>query len=733
MTHPSSLSDLAAVLDELDANPSSRHIGGEEINSPIQSEGSFLHVESPSRHASSPALTEGELHSQPSSTTTLLPAAVLESSQEDKRYHLWRVPDTFEDGCFRLIGQGGSFCTRENCNVTHKSTKHFHPLPGEIYVKRSPTTAFIAPSISSTGLQGDLIESWFKSSATIMEWHRRFSLAKHEEKYPILRLPEEKISEVDIKAKEVVMLSTLAYKTPAKRSKVSNHQLQMDLPQFETLSNPVLGIPDQLEPFNDKLITISKALELIYVTQQKDARNSIEGLHHSDARTTKLEQELGSPPHSLDEEFQAPNLWLTIGALAEQIKLGQKLLVSLNDSVKIDKSSSQDLNLIFKQVSDLNAFAVDAVRKLNAKINTIPNVANNHDMSAYAVELDKRESRLLQRFESLEVELSSLRAAKDSTVIKFGQLGFRTQLDCTSWLQTHHPADEFGLLVDFHLVMEHVFVQINGQKLLANLEKIYKMDLKSNNQALAISSFETRLPRFFTQDSKLHVRRDESYFHGIKSWDEWDLPNDGFRDRLNVELHLFKVGHQETLENELTHLSPFHNLCVLALTESVAWVDSLVKFIDDTYNEYSRSRYGTKKAWNITTRLAKSLIEKVATPRNSIHNSFKIKNPAQVSKAITYASLRSLDLMMTITQSNFKNSPIITAELSKYLALNTNYEAVEQVQKKLSTMESDNATLKKDVKSAISSANTAGNKFDSTIKPQLEDFKKRIRALESRN
>jgi len=280
--------------------------------------------------------------------------------------------------------------------------------------------------------------------------------------------------------------------------------------------------------------------------------------------------------------------------------------------------------------------------------------------------------------------------------------------------------------------MEHVFVQISGQKLLANLEKIYKMDLRSNNQALAISSFETRLPRFFTQDSKMHVKKDESYFQGIKSWDEWDMPNDGFRDRLNIELHLFKVGHQETLDNELTHLSPFHNLCILALTESVAWVDSLVKFIDDTYNEYSRSRYGTKKAWSITTRLAKSLIEKVASPRNSIHNSFKIKRPAQVSKAITYASLRSLDLMMSIIQVNFKNSPIITAELSKYLALNTNYEAVEQVQKKLTSIEAENVAMKKDVKSAVSAANTAGNKLDSSLKPQLEDFKKRLRALESR-
>jgi len=360
-------------------------------------------------------------------------------------------------------------------------------------------------------------------------------------------------------------------------------------------------------------------------------------------------------------------------------------------------------------------FAVDAIRKLNKRINLNPSVSADNLKSSFTDEINQKESILTSRMNEMERELAALRSSKDSTVIKFGQLGLRSQQDCTAWLQLHHPGNEFGLLVDFHLVMEHIYVQINGQKLLANLEKIYKMDLRSNNQALVTSSFEGRLPRFFSQD------------------DEWDLPNDGFRDRLNVELHLFKNGHLETLDNELTHLLPFHNLCVLALTESVAWVDSLIKFVHDTYNEYSRSRYGHRKAWHITTRLAKSLIEKVATPRNSIHNSFTINKPSQVSKSITYASLRSLDLMMDIIRVNFKNSPIITAELSKFLALNTNYEALEQVQKKLSTMEADRASMKKEVKSAVSAANTAGNKWDSTLKPQFEDFKKRIRSLESRN
>ena len=715
--------DLAGVLEEIDTGSLSSTMGGRVRESPSRSDESFAHVETPSRSDPTSSSFEGE-----SPSSNVLPDAVLASSQTDTRYRLWKAPASFEDSCFRLIDQGGSFCTAQGCTVSHKSMKHFHPLPGEIYVKKSTTTAFIAPSIPSSSLREELIRTWFGTSCTIIEWNQRFSLAHHEDKYPASRNPDEKNSEGDIKAKKVLLLSTMAFKTPAKKVKVSTSQLQLDLPQLSSLIDPILNLPDQLEPINRKLELVSDLMQRIYFLQQKDFSTSVDGLRHADARLSKLEQDFGSPPHNLDEVFQAPNIWLTLGALAEHLKATQLKLESMGK----DQNSNSDLDQMSSRVNELNYFAIDAVRKLNNRINN--SISSLNLSPSFADDFDQRESIMLSRMSDLESELASLRASKDSTAIKFGRLGFRTQSDCSSWLQTHHPSDEFGLLVDFHLVMEHVFVQINGQKLLANLEKIYKMDLRSNNnQALAISSFETRLPRFFSQDLKVHVRKDESYFHGIKSWDEWDLPNDGYRDRLNVELHLFKVGHQETLDHELEHLSPFHNLCVLALTESVAWVDGLIKFVDDTFNEYSRSRYGHKKAWHITTRLAKSLIDKVAMPRNSIHNTFAIKKPSQVSKSISFASLRSLDLMMGIMEVNFKNSPIITAELSKFLALNTNYEAIEQMQKKMNSLETDSVAMRKDVKSAVSAAGTAGNKWDSSIKPQLEDFKKRIRALEARN
>ena len=445
MPSSASFADLAAVLDEIDTSSLSGHTGGVR-DSPVRSEDSFDHVQSPSREVQGlPSSIEGE-----SPPTNLLSDAVIASSQSDKKYQIWQAPASFEDSCFRLIGEGGSFCINQGCRVAHKSTKHFHPLPGEIYVKKKPSNAFIDPSISSTSLRQELISAWFNTSCTIAEWNQRFSLAKHEQRYPVLRKPDEKISEGDIKAKKVLLLSTMAFKTPAKKRKVSESELQLELPQLTLLNEPIEGLTTQLEPFNRKLAVVAEALQKLYLMQQQDFGTSVEGLHQSDVRLSKLEQEFGSPPQDLDEVFQAPNIWLTLGSLAEYLKAMHD---DLSGSIR-NKRVDGEMEAVVSQLRELNSFSVDAIRKLNKRINKISSVSTFNFHSLLSDEIDKREAIMLSRLTSIESELASLRATKDSTAIKFGRLGFRSQSDCTAWLQIHHPNDEFGLLVDFHLVME---------------------------------------------------------------------------------------------------------------------------------------------------------------------------------------------------------------------------------------------------------------------------------------
>jgi len=694
--------------------------------------------------------TKGESVVTPNFISAALPAAVRASAQDLKRYKLWRVPDDTDNICFKLIGQGGIFCISHHCTTEHRGTKFFHPLPGEIYVLKTQDKAFIAPTMSANVLGDTLWERWFSEMNTLDEWNDRFALVQQEIKFPVLREASTKITELDLLAAEEQNNVIMEYKTPFKRQKVQEQKILEDFPDLEPLILSTTTYVDDVKTSvlaGDITSTVKIIRDLMFA-QQKGSDDSIQGLRNLELRLSRVVNDLGTKPPSLEEAFNAPNLWLSLASIVDHFKTISKSNIDLSaqigeissqvNSIDVHKTLKtlmpQSLSGIHHQLNQLDHFAVEATRTLSNRINKVESTrpSETSDLSEITQKMDDMEKVLNSRLVSLENQLSAIKSQTDSTSIKFAQLGFRNISESNAWMEINHPGPEFGFLIDYHLTMEHVHVQITGQKLLANLEKIYKMSLKTNNQALAISSFESRLPRFFSQDAKSHVRKDESYFPGIKTWDEWDLPNDGYRDRMKVELYMFKVGHQETLDNELDHLSPYHNLCVLALTEAVSWANGLIKFIDDTYNEYSRSKYGSKKAWHLTTLLAKALVEKVAKPRNSVQNSFRISNPADVSKAITYASLRSLDNMMEITSFNFKNSPIVTSEISKFLALNANHETVEKMQSTLTSMSSDNDVLRKEVKAASSAASTASNKIDTQVKTALEDIKRRLKSLESK-
>ena len=58
---------------------------------------------------------------------------------------------------------------------------------------------------------------------------------------------------------------------------------------------------------------------------------------------------------------------------------------------------------------------------------------------------------------------------------------------------------------------------------------------------------------------------------------------------------------------------------------------------------------------------------------------------------------------------------------------------VEMVQEKLKLVETDAAQLKREVKGAVSTANTTSNKWDTTFKTSIDDVKLRLKALEQRS
>jgi hypothetical protein len=85
--------------------------------------------------------------------------------------------------------------------------------------------------------------------------------------------------------------------------------------------------------------------------------------------------------------------------------------------------------------------------------------------------------------------------------------------------------------------------------------------------------------------------------------------------------------------------------------------------------------------------------------------------------------------MARYKRNGFKDDPTVSAELVKFMAVNTGFEALETLAVKVKTMEADAAFAKKESIAATKAAMAAANKADE-MKKLLDLLVKRIVKLE---
>ena len=286
---------------------------------------------------------------------------------------------------------------------------------------------------------------------------------------------------------------------------------------------------------------------------------------------------------------------------------------------------------------------------------------------------------LADRVKKLEQDAAKLKGA-DGVAVAFNNLGFTSRRESDAWLELNAPKDQFGFVVDFHTVMEHIHQQINGVDSLSSLGKLYKLKIKTMSEGVAMTSFETNSPRFLTlSGAHTVVDTEASYFSHIQSFAKWNDPLEGFKKRWKRELSVFRTAHAETLQTHLSPTSEVYFVALASLTESVAWVLGFINYIDETYSQYANGKFGVKKSWHITTKLATALINDIGTPRRGAMNSFKAGDGQHINQTIFYAVVRSLDKMALIQSQNYKGAPAVSTELVKFLSMNTSVEAVDKL------------------------------------------------------
>jgi hypothetical protein len=96
------------------------------------------------------------------------------------------------------------------------------------------------------------------------------------------------------------------------------------------------------------------------------------------------------------------------------------------------------------------------------------------------------------RIEDLSTRLLKVTAETDEQAVRFAGLGFRSSREANVWLVCHLLAHHCGLIVDIHVVLEHIQVQSFGQDSIKTLESLIKLKIKTMADGLAMSCSNRR-------------------------------------------------------------------------------------------------------------------------------------------------------------------------------------------------------------------------------------------------
>jgi hypothetical protein len=151
---------------------------------------------------------------------------------------------------------------------------------------------------------------------------------------------------------------------------------------------------------------------------------------------------------------------------------------------------------------------------------------------------------------------------------------------------------------------------------------------------------------------------------------------------------------------------------ILSLNESVSILEAWISFIDDYVKGLTLAKFNHTKAFHVTTMLARRLIVTIFEPRNGVLKTFKAGGMGQITKAMFWSTLRSLDVALEIKKIGMANHPLVSAELVKFLTVNSGVEAIEQLQTRVEVLEAQLTESNKLAKAADKSATTACNKTD---------------------
>ena len=120
-----------------------------------------------------------------------------------------------------------------------------------------------------------------------------------------------------------------------------------------------------------------------------------------------------------------------------------------------------------------------------------------------------------------------------------------------------------------------------------------------------------------------------------------------------------------------------------------------------------------------------ALIAEVGRPREGALHSFSAGDGISMAKVIFYLVLRSLDVTSKTAAVDYRDSPVVSTKLVKFLPLNTSVEAVDKLETITGELSDSVTDMTKSVTAQEKSLHSVGNKHDE-LKKTVDGMLRRL-------
>ena len=197
-------------------------------------------------------------------------------------------------------------------------------------------------------------------------------------------------------------------------------------------------------------------------------------------------------------------------------------------------------------------------------------------------------SMIERRFEGVDQEILMIRSAGDASIVKFGELGFKSVTEGHDWALEHFPGRRYGLIVDPLLMLDKICggaARTSADTSWRNTE----LKLTTGAKAAALDALNNIRPRllFHTGEAFIVYERNTSRLSKLLKHTDWEAGRGGVWAHILKKMnHLHATISADICTefggNSMIYGKAFH-IATLSLTNTMTSLTQLVGAMDAIY------------------------------------------------------------------------------------------------------------------------------------------------------